>query len=180
MKAFRTVSTTIKTAKAAGEIEKVIQVAVADIGATGKMHPSANRQQLAAKVVEDFHARRLIGERQANAGGLADKDAMDSFLAGTKQIATDAKLVSKQAKMGELGTLINKMMTEEGLPTIELKFPEGMPANARGYFDPGTWAIAINPVALEKDGLEALAATPTTKRVTPSSSHSRSATNMTY
>ena len=159
LKAFRTVATTIKTAKAAGEVEKVIQVAVADMGATGKMHPSANRQQLAAKVIEDFRARRLIGERPANAGGLADKDAMGSFLAGTKQIATDAKLVSKQAKMGELGTLVNKMMTERGLPTIELKFPEGMPANTRGYFDPGTWAIAINPVALEKNGLEALATT---------------------
>ena len=159
LKAFRTVATTIKTAKAAGEVEKVIQVAVADIGTSGKMHPSANRQQLAAKVVEDFHARRLIGERPANAKGLADKDAMGSFLAGTKQIATDAKLVSQRAKMGELGTLLNKMLSERGLPTIELKFPDKMPATARGFFDPSEWAIAINPDALEKQGLEALATT---------------------
>ncbi len=157
LKAFRSIATAVKTAGTVGEAEKAVHVAIAELETSGKIHPSTTRQKTAATVMEDLRNRRLIGKDTSSKLGLADKDAKATYFVGVKQVMSDAKLATPQAKATEIVNLVNKMLTDRHLPTCHLELVSGMAAN--GSFNPRDWRIRISIDQLEKMGVERMANT---------------------
>ena len=100
---------------------------------------------------------RLIGKDTSSKVGLADKDAKASYFSGVKQVMSDAKLATPQAKAKEIVNQVNKMLTDRHLPTCHLELVSGMAAN--GSFNPRDWRIRISIDRLEKLGVERMANT---------------------